>query len=61
MSVVSMNSAAIEATLQMVEGSISGATSILGDSSGATYAITTIGLTQDYFVKDPLKTIPTLV
>ena len=55
MNVINWNSAATEATLQMVEGSISDATRLLGDSSGATFAITSIGLTQEFFAKDPIQ------
>ena len=43
----------IEGTL--LSGSITGVDSILGESSGATYAVTTIGFTQDYFVKDAFE------
>ena len=43
----------IEGTL--LSGSITGVDSILGESSGATYELDTIGFTQDYFVKDPFE------
>ena len=43
----------IEGTL--LSGSITGVDSILGESSGATYELDSIGFTQDYFVKDPFE------
>ena len=55
MSVVLYDSSSkvVEGTL--LSGSITGVDSILGESSGATYAIDSIGYTQDYFVKDPFE------
>ena len=55
MSVVLYDSSSkvVEGTL--LSGSITGINSILGESSGATYAIDSIGYTQDYFVKDPFE------
>ena len=47
------SSKVVEGTL--LSGSITGIDSILGESSGATYAIDSIGYTQDYFVKDPFE------
>ena len=39
----------------LLSGTIDAAASIVGVSSGASYAITSIGLTQDFFVKDPME------
>ena len=40
------------ATARLLDGTTVGATSMLGQSSGASYGIETIGLTSEYFVKD---------
>ena len=55
MNVINWNSSAEVATLQLVEGSISDAARLFGDSSGATFAITSIGVTNEFFANDPLQ------
>ena len=39
----------------LVAGSISGVSTAIGESSGATYSIASIGLTSDFFAKDAME------
>jgi hypothetical protein len=55
MNTINWNATAKEATLQLVEGSINNADRLFGNSSGATYAVTSIGVTNEFFTKDPLQ------
>ena len=52
MNVIDWNSSNKQVELQLVSGSIDNFRNLLGDSSGATYHIDSIGLTADFFVKD---------
>ena len=55
MNTINWNSTDKEATLQLVEGSVSDPRNLFGTSSGATYNVTSIGVTNEFFAKDPLQ------
>jgi len=55
MNVINWNSTDEVATLQLVSGSVDNPRNLFGTSSGATYPITSLGLTNEFFAKDPMQ------